>query len=440
MLIEFRAENVRSFRDGIDLSFLATTLAEPGVPREISWREGGKPINLLPAAGIFGANASGKSNLLRVMDDMRGYVLNSFKHGRSDDGISRRNFLLDGRSKSRPSRYEVEVVLHGIRHSYGFVIDDREVLEEWALRYPRGKAATIFHRHKDRPGVSLGSRNRAKGNAVQEILRPNSLFLSAAAAANHPDLVPLYEWFENNLLIVEASSRSHRWMYSANLLSREESRDIILALLQAADLGITNARLRKIDPHLLERYKRAAQILADGDPDGFDVEIDFAELGLVMSHRGSEGDIEFDVQSESLGTLVWFGIVGPMVSAIATGSVLLVDEIEASLHPSLVNQIVRTFQDRESNPRGAQLVFSSHEATLLGDSAGNRIIGRDQVWFTEKGNDGRSRLYPLTDLNPRKEEAVGKRYLAGRYGATPIISREKFAEVASHIMDSGGDA
>ena len=128
--------------------------------------------------------------------------------------------------------------------------------------------------------------------------------------------------------------------------------------------------------------------------------------------------------------MVWFGLAGPVVHALASGSVLLVDEIEAGLHPALVRQLVRLFQDPETNPRGAQLIFNSHEASLLGDSGGERVLGRDQVWFTEKSDDGASRLYPLSDLSPRIDEAIGRRYLAGRYGATPILADKDFAEAA----------
>jgi AAA15 family ATPase/GTPase len=128
--------------------------------------------------------------------------------------------------------------------------------------------------------------------------------------------------------------------------------------------------------------------------------------------------------------MVWFGLAGPVIQALATGSVLLVDEIEASLHPALVAQLVRMFQDSATNARGAQLIFISHEASLLGDSGGERALGRDQVWFTEKSHDGVSRLYALSDLSPRSDEAIGRRYLAGRYGATPILTAEEFTQVA----------
>ena len=438
MLIAFRAENVRSFRDELELSLLATALAEKGVAHAVPWREGGRPIQVLPAAGIFGANASGKSNLLRAMSDMRRHVLYSFSHGDPERGMPRSAFRLKSDRKNNPSRFEVDLVLHGIRHEYGFVIDDAQVLEEWAFRYPRGKAALLFRR--EGADVTLGERNRAKGRAVIEILRPNSLLLSAAAAANHPDLMPLRRWFADNLLLAEASSRARRWAYTTGMLQQQRSHDQVLGLLQAADLGITDVRVREFDPEILERIKRATRIIQgrEEEPEDKDSEADLLEPRIALSHRGPDGPVEFDADEESLGTMVWFGLAGPVIHALASGCVLLVDEIEASLHPALVRQLVLLFQDSETNPRGAQLIFNSHEVSLLGDSGGERVLGRDQVWFTEKSHDGASRLYALSDLSPRSDEAIGRRYLAGRYGATPILAAEEFAEVALNAAGEPG--
>jgi uncharacterized protein len=429
MTLAFRAENVRSFRDPIEFSMLATTLAGPGVPREVPWREGGRRIRVLPTAGIFGANASGKSNLLRAISDMREHVLHSFRSGDPEGGMPRTPFRLDPAAAASTSRYEIDLILNGIRHEYGFAIDDDRVREEWAYRYPRGRAALLFRREGDE--VDLGEHNRAKGRAVVEILRPNALMLSAAAAANHPDLLPLHQWFSRNLRLAEAASRAYRWAFTTEMLRKEGYRDQIMRLLHAADLGITDARLRELDPQMLDRFRRATRILEgrEDEPEGSDADSYIVEPGVVLSHRGAGEDVGFDSGEESLGTLVWFGLAGPVIDALVRGSVLLVDEIESSLHPVLVARLVEMFQDAESNPKGAQLIFNSHEASLLGDARGDRVLGRDQVWFTEKSHDGATRLYPLANLSPRGDEAIGRRYLAGRYGATPIVSREEFAEI-----------
>jgi predicted ATPase len=216
------------------------------------------------------------------------------------------------------------------------------------------------------------------------------------------------------------------------MLLHEQHHDQVLGLLQAANLGITDARVREADAELLERIKRATRITQgrEDELEDKDSEASILEPGVVLSHRGPAGTVEFDADEESHGTMVWFGLAGPVVHALASGSVLLVDEIEAGLHPALVRQLVRLFQDSETNPIGAQLIFNSHEASLLGDSGEERVLGRDQVWFTEKSHDGASRLYALSDLSPRIDEAIGRRYLAGRYGATPILADKDFAEAA----------
>lgn len=433
VLLSFRAQNVRSFRDEVELSMLATALSEPDVVREVQWREGGNPLQTLPVAGIFGGNASGKTNVLRALDDMRSFVLWSFRHGDPSGGMPRRPFRLDPVSEHAPSSFELELVVDGVRHEYGFKLDRSRVLEEWAFRYPRGRPALLFSRDGD--DVELGASERTKGRAVKELLRPNALFLSTAASANHPLLLPLYEWFQRNLLLAEADSRRVRQLFTTKMLDDKARHAQVLALLRAADLGITGASLREMDPAMRERIERAVRILAgqDEDHDAGEGAVDLDRFEIRLAHSGIGDDVELNLDEESLGTLVWFGLVGPVIDALADGSVLLADELDASLHPALVNQLIRLFQQPETNPRRAQLIFNSHDVTLMGNSKSERPLGRDQIWFTEKLNDGCTRLYPLTDLDPRKDEAVARRYLTGRYGGVPIISPAEFDHAAELI-------
>lgn len=420
-LLSFRAENVRSFRDGIELSLLATPLAEQQYTREIPWREGGSPLRVLCAAGVFGANASGKSNLLEAMDDMRHHVLQSFRSGEPGGGFPRWPFRLEEQSRLDPSRYEVDFVLAGVHHEYGYVVDDERVVEEWAYRRPKGRSAMLFHREDDM--VEFGAIDKTRSRAARDILRSNALYLSTAAAGAHPELTPLRDWFSQNLSYAEARSRPWRQVLTAEMLDDDRQRRAVLQLLWAADLGIADAKKRVPDQAMQERLQRAMRILAgaeDQPPESGSLEP--AELASVsLMHRGSADDVEFEASEESLGTLVWFGLVGPVLSALATGSLLLVDELDASLHPDLVRRLVCLFQQRETNPNVAQLVFNSHDPALMGDSATERLLGRDQVWFTEKLNDGSTYLFPLAGLGPRKNEAVAKRYMEGRYGARPIL-------------------
>ncbi len=375
---------------------------------------------------------------------MRSFVLNSFRHGRPTGGLPQRPFLLDSQSEQRPSRFEVDLVLHGVRHQYGFALDRDRVLDEWAVRFPKGRAVLLFSRDGDE--VEIGAPERTKGRAVREILRPNALFLSTAASANHPILLPLYGWFERNLLLAEAQSRDSRQAMTAQMLDDPAVRPQVLEFLREADLGITGAVREELDPEFRDRLERAVEILLEGVEEASSEERPSFEPtpGTHLLHRGPEGDIQFGAQDESLGTLVWFGIVGPVIRALRDGSVFLADELDASLHPVLVAHVIALFQDPETNPRRAQLVFNSHDTTILGEAAvarlegsGGRLLGRDQIWFTEKTEDGATRLYPLSDFAPRKDESVERRYLAGRYGAVPIISR---AHVKAIVQDAADGA
>ena len=438
VLLAFRAENARSFKDETELSMLSTAMAEKQYVRAVPWREGGSPVRVLPAAGAFGANGSGKSNLLKVMADMRRLVLNSFRSGVPGGGILRWPFRLDEQSPLMASRYEADIVLGGVRHEYGFELDDERVVQEWAHHYPKGRAALLFHRQGE--AVRLGTAERARSRAVLNLLRPNALFVSTAAAIDHPALLPLYQWFSQNLRLAEADSRLARQVLTAAMID-EGQRDAVLRLLRAADLGITDVRKQLPDPAMQEKVRRVVRILMDAedepDHDPPLVPTDFSEItGINLVHRGAATDVEMDNVDESLGTLVWFGLVGPVIESLAAGTVLLADELDASLHPDLVAQLVRLYQNPQTNPNHAQLVFNSHDTSLLGGAVGERLLGRDQIWFTQKLNDGRTQLYQLIDFEPRKQEAVARRYLDGWYGAKPIITSAEFEAAVDAVLSA----
>jgi hypothetical protein len=433
MLIAFRAQNVRSFRGDVELSMLATRLSERGVPREIPWREGGSPLSVLPAAGIFGANASGKSNLLRAMEDMRRLVLLSFRQGKPRSRLPTKPFLLGEDEGSAPSTYQVDLVLNGVRHEYGFRIDSEHVLEEWARSYPRGREVLLLQRDED--AVQLGAQHRAKGRATEEILRSNALFLSTAAATNHPVFTPLHEWFQRNLLYADVRTRGARQLLTAEILEQEDRRQQILGLLREADLGVTDVSRRELDPEFKAKLVKVLDIFRGEDPEGDADELEFNDFEVRLKHRSGAREVDLPFDQESWGTMVWFGMIGLVVDALRDGSVLLADELEASLHPALVAVLVDLFQSPRSNPRRAQLIFNSHEVTLMGDS-GEHPLGRDQIWLTEKDDDGSTRLYPLVDFAPRREEAIARRYLAGRYGGTPIFSPRRLERIAEPVGDA----
>ncbi len=434
MLLRFVAENIRSFRDPVELSLLATRLSEPEVVRSLRWSTRGATVGVLPAACVFGANGSGKTNLLRAMADMRACVLHSFRSGDLDTAVPRRPFLLDGTSPTRPSRLEVDLILDGVRHEYGFVYDDERFLEEWAYHYPRGKQTVLFER--EGADVHHGARERARGRTVEQLLRPNALYLSTAGTAGHDVLVPLYRWFSQNLVIAEAANRGLRHARTVSLLQDAATKQRVLDLVQVADLGIVDVQVEQIDAETLDRVRRAVRILQgkEGEAESSDAELAIDGMAaLRLAHRSASGPVSIDSNDESLGTVVWLGLLGPMVDALRDGTVLLADELDSSLHPRLVEEVVRLFQNPMTNPRGAQLICNAFDTVLLGDSVPPRILGRDQIWLAEKAQDGASSLHALADYAPRKEENLTGRYLSGRYGGVPIVDRHEFAQAAELV-------
>ncbi|MXZ67581.1 MAG: ATP-binding protein [Acidimicrobiia bacterium] len=421
-LLSFTAENTRSYRDEVHLSLLATRLSAEGVPRSVVPTGMTRPVRVLPAVGIFGANASGKTTILRAMEDMRRLVATSFRHGSRDTRVARSPFLLDPASAERPTRFEVDLLLEGVRWVYRFAVDDRRVLEESAYYWPRGRRSLVFRRREAE--LVFGSPFGAKDRTIEDLLRGNALLLSVAGATENRVLAALFDWFNSNLLLMESDNRVPRAFMTADMASKQDQRKRILQILQAADFGITSLTVSPLDDEDAEQLRRVFSLIrqVDGDPDLPDpLETDvvsFRQLGLT--HSGAEDDVTLGPEDESQGTLVWVSLIGPMLQALDDGTVVLVDEIDVSLHSDLVRLFVEMFQDPQTNHNGAQLIFNSHDGALL-EGVGAWSLGRDQIWFTEKYANGATKLYSLDDFGPRRDDDIRGRYFRGRYGAIPVI-------------------
>lgn len=443
-LLSFTARNVRSCWEEVSLSLLGTRLSEKGVPRDLPVAGSPGPLSVLPVAGIFGANASGKSAILRAMADMRALVLGSFRRGDRETKVRKHPFLLRSEGPEHPSSFAIDLVLDGVRWQYGFDIDDHRVVDEYAYYYPKGRQALVFRRERDGRGLSFGPAFRPFGRTLARLVRKNALLLSVAGAVadgsgHEPPgianlLGPLFTWFRTNLLMMESDNGPERIAYTAECLQDSEQQAAILNLLQAADLGITKIERVETDPEVAERFEKAVRILEGREEEpGTRQEGQFVVLSsdlVRLHHTGAEGATPIESMHESRGTLEWIGMLGPLLDAIRTGSTVLVDELDGSLHPHLVREFIRLFQDRSSNPRCAQLIFNAHDPTILGDS-GRRDLGRDQIWLTEKGADGATTLYSMTEFRPKRDEALGRRYLQGRYGGVPVLDPAEFQEATN---------
>ena len=422
---------------------LGTRLSAEGVPRSIIPTGMSKPVRVLPAAGIFGSNASGKTTILRAMNDMRRLVVTSFRHGSHSTGVERHHFRLDPAYGDCPTRFDVDLLLDGVRWVYGFEVDDRSVREEYAYHWPKGRQALIFNRQDSK--VAFGQPFRASDRQVERLLRDNALLLSASGAAGRNPLSRLFEWFESNLLLLESDDRSARALYTAELAQTEEFGKRIMALLQAADLGITDVEVRRIEwtplfddapegyDKVAEHLSEAFRLLQEVVSDGTDSESSGPSLPkLVLKHLGAQGGVSLTTEEESQGTLVWLSLIGPVVNSLQDGDLVLIDELDASLHSDLVKRLIAMFQDPQLNRHLGQLVFNSHDGSLL-EARDDWSLGRDQVWFSEKDADGSTRLYSLDDFSPRKDDDIRGRYFRGRYGAVPVVGDSAIRETLGSL-------
>ncbi|MFC0861253.1 ATP/GTP-binding protein [Sphaerimonospora cavernae] len=405
MLVGFRAANVLSFRGELELSLLAPE----GGDRTARTING---LRVSPVAAIFGANASGKTNVLAAMRWMRHAVLDSVADWARAKGVPRQPFALDREAAQEASLFEVDVVIESNRYVYGFEVSDVRVETEWLHVYPRGsrRRQVWFDRDAERADEYRFPSDRLKGpkRPLIEYTRPNALFLTAAGSLRVRQLEPLFNWFNDNLwLLGPDDDQRQRDAYIRRELLKPDFRRRVEGLLAVADLGVTG----------VEAEDRGDEL---------------PEISLV--HLGKDGPLPLDLRhQESFGTLTWLAFLGPLLKALDDGAVLLVDELDSSLHPLLVAEIVRLFEDAVANPQGAQLVFTGHDVTLLSKAHLERPLDRDQIWITEKRRTGESELYPLTDVGVRLDESMERGYLRGRYGGIPRIGLRGVAvEVEQH--------
>ncbi|WP_017544197.1 AAA family ATPase [Nocardiopsis prasina] len=430
MLLSFRVENHKSIRE--EQQLLLTPVYDDALPEGTDWEA-------TTVAGIFGANASGKSNLLDAMVFMRDTVRWSMNRGEPGGGIARAPFALDAEAGSEPSVFVVDLKLTGVRHTYGFAIDDERVTEEWLYAYPKGRRRVLFERDGDQ--FAFGDSAPAKLRQVGDITGPNILFLTVAARASSEDVEPIYRWFSDGLTFAEErSSGPPTWLGEPEV---SESQMVLLSeLLRSAGTGVRAVELEEPKSHLRDGGHLNT---VRGDIHGgsvvqesrivYHIQKKTGELlgasRLLFHHADGVGARPLAWGEESKGTRTLTALGYEAQRTLETGGVLVVDEIDASLHPYLSARVIALFQDEVHNPHGAQLIFTSHDAALLGRVRGEEVLKRDHIWFVDKDSQGRSTLYPLSDFKPRGDDNRARRYLVGRYGAVPDIDDELFREALS---------
>ena len=403
MLIQFAVENYTSLRDEVVLSMCAGAGSELRENLQ-EYRDG----YLLPTVAIYGANAAGKSNVFKAMAAAIRIVRES-----NDRQIDKpvpfiQPYAFDEKHLSMPSKFDFTFIAGGVKYQYGFSADSKQIYDEYLYRYTSKQASLVF----DRTGTTsykFTKANESKMKQYEEKTAANKLFLSTATAWNCELTKDAYMWFANGIDIYDNASFSISLDTLESFANGGESlQAFITSLLKTADINISGYRIdsetKGTPGGLLKSYTlRTNHVVTNGD--------DTLEYTLPFS-------------AESEGTKRIF-IFGPIIKdALENGRTIVVDEIDNSLHPLFLEYLIQLFNNRETNPNNAQLIFNTHSVETLSLD----LLRRDQIYFVEKNNnDGATELYSLDEFSPRKTENIRKGYLQGRYGAIPNIGLEDLA-------------
>ena len=411
MLLEFRVRNYRSIRDEQALTLIASGDKELAATHLAPTGLKAAP-HALRSAVVYGPSASGKSSLLRALDYLRAVVAESATTIQPGQTYNVQSFKLDAASAHQPTAFEITFLLSGVRHQYAFSMTPQRIVSESLLVYRSSKPTQLFGRqHLDGDGYDYEFSTYLTGprKLWQESTRPNALFLSMAAQLNSEQLSPVFNWIVRNIMFLPAGATVLPDFTTA-LLATEPGRASIREFLSAADISIADVQAVPRKGMHAQRVLGASGLQASQEEREF--------MMPVFEHSTPKGSAKFELHDESEGTQRLYGLIAPVLDCLRDGRVLVVDELDSSLHTLLVRRLISMFQTPELNPKGAQLIFSTHDTSLLDHT----LFRRDQVCFTEKDADQATRLYPLTDFSPRKQEAWERGYLSGRYGAVPFFS------------------
>jgi len=425
MLIQFSVKNFKTFKEKATFSLVASSYDKTTRELENVFSDSIFNLRILKSAVIYGANASGKSKFIEALVFMKHFVITSSKDSLKGDKINTEPFRLSTETEHLPSEFEVVFTFKGQMYRYGFEADKENVISEWLYHRPKTKEVELFYREFQT--FETHPRNFSKGNTVikEGLVRDNALLVSVAAQFNDAIAINVIDWFKN----LKTISGLNEAGYHSYTMSKTESfvhKSKILNLLKAADLGIQNIELKKLNieqlpkempKELIEKLIRTiqeenAEIISD---------VFTFHKKYDIGKKATDEPVRLSLdEDESSGTRKFFALTGPILDVIENGYTLVVDELDSKLHPNLVCKLVSLFNSKEINKKNAQLIFNTHDTNLL--SSG--LFRRDQIWFTEKNKYGEAKLYSLADFkseNVRKSEAFEDNYIRGKYGAVPFL-------------------
>lgn len=415
MLISFKIKNYLSFKNEQELSLIAAPIKEKNIECNENLYQFKNNLKLLRSAVIYGANASGKSNLLKAFEFFKKTILESANVNTGIKNIPL-PFVLNISSLNEPSFFEACFLWKGIIYRYGFLIDrNRLIKKEW-LFIKKNRETQVFSRENTNV-VVLEKYKILKELIDKKMVREDALLLSLGAQFNAPVAVEIFNLLRNFNVISGIEDFLYR-NFSINMLDNPDNKNEIIELLKFADIGIQNLNIIEIDS------------------ENFNINVDDPETDkminkrvipikrinsekLILDDNGNVAkkiDMAFEI-FESEGTKKLFHLLGPIIDTLHYGKVLIIDELDIKLHPLLTLRIIKLFNCNKTNPGNAQLIFATHDTNLLDVD----LFRRDQIWFTEKDKNGATELYSLAEFKIRNDERKRKNYIAGKYGAIPYL-------------------
>lgn len=411
MLLEFSVGNFLSFKNKVTFSMVASSLKGHEEDNVFSLSK----MDLLKTAVVYGANASGKSNLFSSMGFMKSFVLNSSKESQSNEKISVQEFKLSSDTINKPSEFEIVFTYEGIPYRYGFIIDTEKVHEEWFYYAPKTKEAKLFERKGQ--NIVLGP-YFDEGKGLDKKTRKNALFLSVVDQFNGEKAKKVMEWFDK-FNVISGIRHEHYKRFTVDMLEKIEYKREIVQFLKNADVGIGDiSTIELTDEDLPAKMPKELREIVLKDRIVSTKHEVFDHNGKVVSFELLDMD-----KDESEGTKKLFALSGPIIETLKNGETLVIDELDAKLHPLITRFILNLFQAKEKNPKNAQLIFATHDTNILS----NRFFRRDQIWFTEKDEYSSTDLYSLAEYRMDNEKKVRvdatfeKDYIQGKYGGVPYV-------------------
>ena len=409
MLIQFTVGNSFSFREKVTLSMVKTALHE--LPENVIQAD--KDIALLKSAVVYGANASGKSNLMKALFFMRFFGAFSSAVLQIDDPILTFPFLLNEGTSAQPSFFEIVCIIDKVVYRYGFEVGDRAVNKEWLYHTPKAKEEELFYRVGADIRISGGF---AEGKGVEQKTRANCSFLSVVAQFNGQIASKIVKWFKRFHVNVNYNYPALREHIIDRMENDPSLKEGIIKFVSIADNGIADFKIESATELPAQTGKNISR---EGKGE-------VKRHSVLFKHKTNnikkQEGIDLPVFLESEGTKKMFALSVPVIDAIKNGEIMIIDELENHLHPLLLKYIIKLFNSH-ANRNNAQLIFTTHNLTCMD----KEFFRRDQIWFTEKNASNESTLFSLAEYKIQKKKirndaSFSKDYLLGKYGAVPFIA------------------